>query len=78
MKKPKKLDPDRDTMQPEYDFSGGARGKYVKRLRQGSNLVLLDPDVAAVFGSAEAVNRALRAMLEEIPPRRPKARRRTA
>ena len=51
-------------MLPEYDFAsmkGGVRGKYVKRLRAGSNLVLLEPDLAAAFPSDAAVNKALRA-----------------
>ena len=52
---------------PEYDFAamkGGVRGKYVKRLRAGSNLVLLEPDLAAAFPSDAAVNQALRAALD--------------
>src|SRR5205809_7805889 len=52
-----------DDLRPEYDFAsmkGGVRGKYVARLRKGSNLVLLEPEVAAAFPSAEAVNEALR------------------
>jgi len=56
-----------DTMLPEYDFAsmkGGVRGKYVKRLRAGSNLVLLEPDVAAAFRTDAAVNKALRAALD--------------
>jgi len=67
---------DRDTLRPEYDFRGGVRGKYVARYRAGTNVVVLDPDVAAAFGTAEAVNRALRALLDVVPARR--ARRRTA
>lgn len=57
-----------DELQPEYDFSqmqGGVRGKYVERCRQGTNLVLLDPDVAAAFPDAKAVNDALRLLLQE-------------
>ncbi len=57
-----------DDLQPEYDFSqmqGGVRGKYVERYRQGTNLVLLDPDVAAAFPDAKAVNDALRLLLQE-------------
>ena len=53
-------------MSPEYDFAsmkGGVRGKYVMRLRAGSNLVLLEPDVAAAFPSDAVVNQALRAAL---------------
>ena len=56
-----------DTMLPEYDFAsmrGGVRGKYVKRLRTGSNLVLLEPDVAAAFPNDAAVNKALRAAID--------------
>lgn len=56
-----------DELLPEYDFAsmkGGVRGKYVKRLRAASNLVLLEPDVAAAFKSDAAVNRALRAALD--------------
>ena len=56
-----------NTMLPEYDFAsmkGGVRGKYVKRLRAGSNLVLLEPDIAAAFPNDAAVNKALRAALD--------------
>ena len=52
-----------DKLSPEYDFAqmkGGVRGKYVERYRQGTNLVLLDPDVAPAFPNDEAVNQALR------------------
>jgi hypothetical protein len=57
-----------DDLRPEYDFSqmkGGMRGKYVERYRDGTNLVLLDPDVAAAFPDAKAVNDALRLLLKE-------------
>lgn len=47
----------------EYDFRRGERGKYAKRLAPGSNVVVLDPDLAEQFESAEAVSRALRAYL---------------
>ena len=49
----------------EYDFSGGVRGKYAERFAEASNVVVLDPDVAAEFKTREAVNDALRAQLEE-------------
>ena len=55
-----------DDLRPEYDFSklkGRVRGKYVERYREGTNLVLLDPDVAAAFPDAKAVNDALRLLL---------------
>ena len=54
-------------MRPEYDFAsmkGGVRGKYAKRYRAGTNLVLLDPELAKVFPNETAVNDALRAVLK--------------
>jgi hypothetical protein len=57
-----------DDLRSEYDFSqmrGGVRGKYAERYREGTNLVLLDPDVAAAFPDAKAVNDALRQLLQE-------------
>ena len=52
-----------EEMKAEYDFRGGVRGKYAEKYRQGTNVVLLEPDVAAVFHGAEAVNRALRMLM---------------
>ena len=49
-------------MRTEYDFSGAVRGKYYKRYRQSSNVVVLEPDVAAHFENATAVNKALRSL----------------
>ena len=63
----KKSDSTRRELRAEYDFSqlsGGVRGKYAKRYQQGTNLILLAPDVAAAFPSAEAVNGALRLLME--------------
>ena len=54
-------------MRPEYDFGGmkgGIRGKYVKRFREQTNVVLLEPDVAEAFPNEEAVNHALRGVLD--------------
>jgi hypothetical protein len=59
-------------MQAECDFSGGVRGKYAKRYARGTNLVLLKPDVAKFFPTAEDVNTSLRA-LAGILRRRKKA-----
>jgi len=56
-------------MRPEYDFSKGVRGRYAPRFQEGVNVIVLDPDVAEAFGTSEAVNRALRALLEVTPPR---------
>lgn len=55
---------DPDEILPEYDFRGGERGKYAARYARGTNVVVLDPDVAAVYPTAEAVNSALRALAE--------------
>jgi hypothetical protein len=55
-----------DDLRPEYDFdfSKAVRGKYYKQYIESTNVVVLDPDIAAVFHNAEAVNQALRAMLK--------------
>jgi hypothetical protein len=50
-------------MKQEYDFSNGVRGKYLKKYQAGTNLVVLDPEIAAVFKSSEAVNEALRTII---------------
>ena len=52
-----------DDMRPEYDFAGAVRGKYYERFRQGSNVVLLEPDVSAAFPNSAAVNQALRTLM---------------
>ena len=65
---------EQDDRRPEYDFSklnGRIRGKYVDRYREGTNLVLLDPDVAAAFPDAKAVNDALRLLLHNKQRPRP-------
>lgn len=49
-----------DEMRPEYDFSGGVRGKYYQAYQQASNVVVLDPDVAEIFRDSASVNEALR------------------
>lgn len=59
MKKTPKPEPE---LRPEYDFSGGVRGKYARRAVRGSNVVLLEPDVAKAFPDAKSVNTALRAL----------------
>jgi hypothetical protein len=56
-----------DELRSEYDFSqmkGGVRGKYVERYRAGTNVVLLDPDVAQAFPNEIAVNDALRMLIQ--------------
>jgi hypothetical protein len=63
MKKSKQVAADTEPLE-EYDFRGGVRGKYADRFRSGTNLILLDPDVAASFPDARSVNEALRALLQ--------------
>jgi len=57
-----------DDLRPEYDLGqllkDGVRGKYADRYREGTNLVLLEPDVADAFPTGEAVNKALRLVIQ--------------
>jgi hypothetical protein len=62
MKKARKSKDDPDLLY-EYDFSKGVRGKYAQRYAEGTNVVVLAPDVAAVFPDSESVNEALRALV---------------
>ena len=52
-------------MKDEYDFSKGERGKYAKQYAAGTNVILLDPDVAKEFPSSESVNKALRTLIQQ-------------
>jgi hypothetical protein len=59
-----------DDLRPEYDLSqlkGGVRGKYLERYRSGTNLALLAPDIRAAFPTDEAVNDALRSLMQGQP-----------
>ena len=63
----KEVDELEDELIPEYDFSqmaGGVKGKYVERYRAGTNLVLLEPDIAQAFPTDVSVNEALRLLLQ--------------
>lgn len=64
----KRTEPDQNgDVRSEYDFAhmkGGIRGKYVKGLREQSNIVVLEPDIADAFPNEEAVNQALRGVLD--------------
>jgi hypothetical protein len=63
----KEVDELEDELRPEYNFSnmtGGVRGKYVERYRAGTNVVLLDRDVAKAFPTSTSVNEALRLLLQ--------------
>lgn len=56
------LDPDRDTLQPEYDFSTATRGETAPRYAKGVNVVVIDPELQALFPTSEDVNDALRGL----------------
>jgi hypothetical protein len=58
-----------DDLLEEYDFSEAEVGRYAERYARGTNLVLLDPDIAKVFPDSASVNRALRALAEIIQER---------
>jgi len=62
-----KNDPD---ILEEYDFSGGVRGKYATRYAEGTNVVVIDPDVAEYFPDHDAVNEALRGLAAILKRRR--------
>ena len=62
---------DKDTLRDEYPedlIRSGVRGRYTQRYREGTNIVLIDPDLHALFPDSEAVNRALR---EYVATKRP-------
>jgi hypothetical protein len=67
-----------DDMLPEYDFTKGVRGKHHEAYKAGTNVVFLDPDVAAAFADSPSVNQALRLLLklakERVPTGRPNKR----
>lgn len=65
----KKVTRERDDMRDHYDFRGGVRGKYAQRYAEGTNVVVLDPDVADMFPDRESVNEALRAVGQVVQMR---------
>jgi len=54
--------------QNDYDFSQAVRGKYARRYSQGTNVVILEPDVAKVFPNSKAVNTSLRKIIRQRAP----------
>jgi hypothetical protein len=69
-----------DDLRPEYDLSqlkGGVRGKYYRQAAAGTNLVLIDPELANVFPDSESVNRALRLLVDTAAAARTRRRRGT-
>ena len=65
-------------MRPEYDFSKGVRGKHAARYASGTNVVVLAPDVASHFQTADEVNETLRAVTRLIERRRSRSKQHTA
>ncbi|MFV1974497.1 MAG: hypothetical protein ACC651_02050 [Candidatus Scalindua sp.] len=65
MKRDKSMSNDPDMLE-EYDFSKGVRGKYAKRYEEGCNVIVIEPDVSAVFPDAGSVNQALRAIAQVV------------
>jgi len=55
-----------DEIRDHYDFTGGVRGKYARRYAEGTNVVVLDPDVARLFPNRQAVNDTLRAVAQIV------------
>jgi hypothetical protein len=70
--------PNNGAMRAEYDFSKGVRGKHAAQYAAGSNVVVIEPDVAAEFPTAKEVNETLRAVAQLLQQRRKSMRRRTA
>jgi len=58
----------RKPMREQYDFSQGERGKYARRYAQGTNVVVLEPDVAKVFSNSKSVNVLLRRIIRRQAP----------
>ena len=58
------MNQNKDEMLDEYDFSKGIRGKYAKRYAEGTNIVILEPDVADFFPDSQSVNKALRLLID--------------
>jgi len=65
----KRMQKDKDMLE-EYDFSRGIRGKYAKRYAEGTNVVVIEPDIAKFFPNHDAVNQALRSLTEIIKKQR--------
>ena len=63
----------KEEMRPEYDFSHGVRGKYAKKFAEGSNIVVLDPDVSKLFPDSKTVNDALRVLAKVAKQKEKKA-----
>ena len=70
--------PNNDAMRAAYDFSEGVRGKHAAQYAAGTNVVVIEPDVAAEFPTAREVNETLRAVAQLLQRRKKAASRKTA
>ena len=70
MKQTRSRKPNSDRMRPEYDFGEGVRGKHAARYASGTNVVVLEPDVASHFRTADEVNETLRAVARLMDSRK--------
>lgn len=72
MKKAQKKTEDME-IREEYDFSGGIRGKYAKRYAEGTNVIVLDPELTELFPDSKSVNEALKYLAKLVRQTRKKA-----
>jgi hypothetical protein len=70
--------PSSDALRADYDFSKGVRGKHAKQYAAGTNVVVIEPDIAAEFPTARDVNETLRAVAQLLRRRRKTTKRKTA
>jgi hypothetical protein len=78
IRRQKRPKPNSDELRAEYNFSKGMRGKHAVQYAAGTNVVVIEPDVAAVFPTAEDVNETLRAVAPLYKRRRKTIKRKTA
>jgi hypothetical protein len=78
IRRKKRPKPNSDALRAEYDFSKGMRGKHADQYAAGTNVVVIEPDVAAEFPAAEDVNETLRAVAQLSKRRRKTIKRKTA
>ena len=74
----RKLSEDKDTLRAEYDFSKGVRGKHAANYAAGTNVVVLEPDVAREFRTPDQVNETLRAVSKLLKQHQKRGGRKTA
>ena len=78
IRRPKSNKPSSGALRAEYDFSKGVRGKHAEQYAAGTNVVVIEPDIAAEFPTAKDVNETLRAVAQLLQRRRKTTKRKTA